>query len=157
MHQLQYLIRKFRFPISHRDIDLPRSTVCLTAEYIDARKSILMVCQGVVRRKHPYLEEPGFAPIHDVGATPRHSSFTCRRTKSGGGGIRTPVPRCFETSIYIHSRFIIFSPCLGQTTGLWFGYFGIVVAEAARKVRFSQPAVLRPCQPRGQDLAGRAA
>ena len=31
-----------------------------------------------------------------------------RRTKTGGGGIRTPVPRCFKTSIYMFSRFIIF-------------------------------------------------
>ncbi len=27
---------------------------------------------------------------------------------NGGGGIRTPVPRCFKTSFYMHSRFIIF-------------------------------------------------
>ena len=27
---------------------------------------------------------------------------------NGGGGIRTPVPRCFKASFYMHSRFIIF-------------------------------------------------
>ena len=29
---------------------------------------------------------------------------------NGGGGIRTPVPRCFKTSVYMLSRFIVFSP-----------------------------------------------
>ena len=31
--------------------------------------------------------------------------------ESGGGGIRTPVPRCFKTSFYMLSRLIVFSPC----------------------------------------------
>ena len=31
--------------------------------------------------------------------------------ENGGGGIRTPVPRCFKTSIYMLSRFIAFSLC----------------------------------------------
>ncbi len=31
-----------------------------------------------------------------------------RSESNGGGGIRTPVPRCFKTSFYMHSRFIIF-------------------------------------------------
>ena len=30
--------------------------------------------------------------------------------KNGGGGIRTPVPRCFQPSVYMFSRFIVFSP-----------------------------------------------
>jgi hypothetical protein len=29
---------------------------------------------------------------------------------NGGGGIRTPVPRCFKTSFYMLSRFIVSSP-----------------------------------------------
>ena len=31
-------------------------------------------------------------------------------SKNGGGGIRTPVPRCFKTSFYMLSRLIVFSP-----------------------------------------------
>ena len=27
---------------------------------------------------------------------------------TGGGGIRTPVPRCFKTSVYMLSRLIVF-------------------------------------------------
>jgi len=30
---------------------------------------------------------------------------------NGGGGIRTPVPRCFKTSFYMLRRLNIFSPC----------------------------------------------
>jgi len=30
---------------------------------------------------------------------------------TGGGGIRTPVPRSFKTSFYMLSRFIVISPC----------------------------------------------
>ena len=30
--------------------------------------------------------------------------------QSGGGGIRTPVPRCFKTSFYMLSRLNVFSP-----------------------------------------------
>jgi len=30
---------------------------------------------------------------------------------TGGGGIRTPVPRCFKTSVYMLSHFIAISPC----------------------------------------------
>ncbi len=33
------------------------------------------------------------------------------RDNNGGGGIRTPVPRCFKTSVYMHSHLIVLSPC----------------------------------------------
>ncbi len=32
------------------------------------------------------------------------------KSENGGGGIRTPVPRCFKTSVYMLSRLIVFSP-----------------------------------------------
>ena len=34
-----------------------------------------------------------------------------QKKPNGGGGIRTPVPRCFKTSVYMLSRFITLSPC----------------------------------------------
>jgi len=42
----------------------------------------------------------------------RYTQFrSCKRAKNGGGGIRTPVPRCFKTSFYMLSRSIGNSPC----------------------------------------------
>ena len=76
--------------------------------------------------------EPKFAPQISIGALPLWRSLRSlsprrrgkilfphpfrvripspgkQQTKIGGGGIRTPVPRCFEASFYMHSRFIIF-------------------------------------------------
>jgi len=51
---------------------------------------------------------------------------------TGGGGIRTPVPRCFKTSFYMLSRFTIIRLAKSQTTGLWFDYFGEFLPKPAR-------------------------
>jgi hypothetical protein len=39
------------------------------------------------------------------------------KSHTGGGGIRTPVPRCFKTGVYMLSRFIVFRLIKRQTTG----------------------------------------
>ena len=45
--------------------------------------------------------------------------------RNGGGGIRTPVPRCFEASVYMLSRYIVFFTLpSATTTGSWLSYFG---------------------------------
>ena len=47
-------------------------------------------------------------------STPKSNSFHNNELDlagcNGGGGIRTPVPRCFKTSVYMFSRLIVFSP-----------------------------------------------
>ena len=47
-------------------------------------------------------------------SAPKSNSFHNNELKltwyNGGGGIRTPVPRCFKTSVYMFSRLIVFSP-----------------------------------------------
>ena len=56
-----------------------------------------------------------------------------RRTKTGGGGIRTPVPRCFKTSIYMFSRFIIFFALLSaERQALNLAISGLNLALPAR-------------------------
>ena len=56
---------------------------------------------------------------------------------SGGGGIRTPVPRCFKTSLYMLSRLIFakggFRLTERQTTGSRLSYSGIDLIPQARK------------------------
>ncbi len=80
-------------------------------------------CLCIEKPQSYIAERPGFTV---TTVTPRRSSFIDkRRTKNGGGGIRTPVPGCFEPGIYMFSRFIFDSPCQVQTTGRWFGYFGV--------------------------------
>ena len=60
-----------------------------------------------------------------------------RATQNGGGGIRTPVPRCFKTSLYMLSRFIFakggFRLTERQTTGYRLSYSGIDLIPQARK------------------------
>ena len=51
---------------------------------------------------------------------------------NGGGGIRTPVPRCFKTSVYMLSRLFGFRLTQRQTTGSQFGYFGAFSPKPAR-------------------------
>jgi len=41
----------------------------------------------------------------------RHHPDLEQIRSNGGGGIRTPVPRCFKSSFYMLSRFIAFSLC----------------------------------------------
>lgn len=55
---------------------------------------------------------------------PRRKSYKLPPTSNlqlfrgnGGGGIRTPVPRCIQTGIYTFSRFIVFRLFKRQTTG----------------------------------------
>ena len=56
---------------------------------------------------------------------------------TGGGGIRTPVPRCFKTSLYMLSRLIFakggFRLTERQTTGSRLSYSGIDLIPQARK------------------------
>ena len=46
------------------------------------------------------------------GSTPKTNSFQNNKLQlkegTGGGGIRTPVPRCFKASVYMLSRLIVF-------------------------------------------------
>jgi uncharacterized Zn finger protein (UPF0148 family) len=55
-----------------------------------------------VHRRHvdPETKTPKLLPNNNLGAT----------NINGGGGIRTPVPECFKTSIYILSRNLVLSP-----------------------------------------------
>jgi len=52
---------------------------------------------------------PGNVFVSDVLC--KYFFYKDLRQESGGGGIRTPVPRCFKASFYMLSRFIVFSPC----------------------------------------------
>ena len=52
--------------------------------------------------------------------------------KYGGGGIRTPVPRCFKISVYMLSRLFDFRLTQRQTTGSQLGYFGAFSLKSAR-------------------------
>ena len=55
------------------------------------------------------------------GSTPKSNSFDNNELElagcNGGGGIRTPVPRCFKPSVYMFSRLIFFRLNKCQTTG----------------------------------------
>ena len=52
--------------------------------------------------------------------------------ENGGGGIRTPVPRCFKTSLYMLSRLIVFSPRQVPNDRLLVRLFRSVLASPAR-------------------------
>ena len=52
--------------------------------------------------------------------------------ENGGGGIRTPVPRCFKTSFYMRSRSIAFSLCQTPNDKLLVQLFRRVLASPAR-------------------------
>ena len=73
---------------------------------------------------------------------------------NGGGGIRTPVPRCFKTSVYMLSRLIVFFTLPGaKTTGSWLSYFGKV--SLCRPEQPVQPACLVTPLPDPQAKSGR--
>jgi len=73
---------------------------------------------------------------------------------NGGGGIRTPVPRCFKASVYMLSRFIVFFTLPGaKTTGSWLSYFGKV--SLCRPEQPAQPACLVTPLPDPQAKSGR--
>ena len=62
-------------------------------------------------------------------SAPKSNSFDNNELKldkgTGGGGIRTPVPRCFKASVYMLSRYIVFFTLpSAKTTGSWLSYFG---------------------------------
>jgi len=78
--------------------------------------------------------------------------------QNGGGGIRTPVPRCFKTGFYMRSRFIIFFRLAERhATGSRFSYFGEFLPS--RPEQPVQPACYFNAltQPTGKVKAGRAA
>jgi len=64
-----------------------------------------------------------------------------KKQGNGGGGIRTPVPRCFKISVYMLSRLFDFRLTQRQTTGSELGYFGAFSPEPARTTNLGQPAV----------------
>ena len=72
---------------------------------------------------------------------------------NGGGGIRTPVPRCFKISFYMHSRFFKFRLTARQTTGLRFGYFGKI--SPCRPKKPAQPACFVTPLPNSQAKSDR--
>ena len=69
-------------------------------------------------------------------------------TKTGGGGIRTPVPRCFKTGFYMLSRLIVFSPCKTPKRQALRSAISERSHLTGPKNRFGQPAILRPYQTR---------
>ena len=72
----------------------------------------------------------------------------------GGGGIRTPVPRCFKTSIYMLSRFIAFSPCQTPNDRLLVRLFRKVLTSPARTTGLASllcDALTQPTGKIGQD------
>ena len=76
---------------------------------------------------------------------------------NGGGGIRTPVPRCFRISIYVRSRSICeVRLTQRRATGPAIGYSG-VSRSVGPDDRRSQPTDWRPCQTRRRSPTGRAA
>jgi len=63
---------------------------------------------------------------------------------NGGGGIRTPVPRCFKINIYMLSRLIGIRLVERQTTGSQLSYFVRFSPEAARKSRVRPACFVTP-------------
>ena len=64
--------------------------------------------------------------------------------RNGGGGIRTPVPRCFRTSFYMLSRLIEIRLIKRQTTGSQLGYFVRFSPKAGRKSRVRPACFVTP-------------
>ncbi len=74
--------------------------------------------------------------------------------ENGGGGIRTPVPRCFKISIYMLSRFIAFSLCQTPNDRLLTRLFRRVLTLPARTTGSASllcDALTRPTGKIGQD------
>ena len=63
---------------------------------------------------------------------------------TGGGGIRTPVPRCFKINIYMLSRLIEIRLAERQTTCSQLSYFVRFSPEAARKSRVRPACFVTP-------------
>jgi len=80
-----------------------------------------------------------------------------RSESNGGGGIRTPVPRCFKTSFYMHSRFIIFFASLSAKRQAQKLAISVFLAGVGPNNRLGQSAIWRPYQTHRQSPAGRAA
>ena len=86
--------------------------------------------------------------------TRQSSLYAKLRAKTGGGGIRTPVPRCFKTSFYMRSRFIIFLRLAERhATGSRFSYFGDFLPS--RPEQPAQPACYLTPLPNPQARSGR--
>ena len=76
---------------------------------------------------------------------------------NGGGGIRTPVPRCFKISIYVRSRSIEVSLRRAPNDRLSTRLFRCISPASARTTDEGQPADWRPCRTRRRNPTGRAA
>jgi len=76
---------------------------------------------------------------------------------NGGGGIRTPVPRCFKTSVYMLSRSIEISPSQAPSDRLSGRLFRLSFTSSARMIDKAKPADWRPYQTRRHGLTGRVA
>ncbi len=76
---------------------------------------------------------------------------------TGGGGIRTPVPRCFKTSVYMLSRSIGISRHPAPSDRLWDRLFRLSFTSSPRTFDAAKPADWRPYQTRRRGLTGREA
>ena len=103
-----------------------------------------------------YASLVGFTPESIFFRNVMHVFFFKRvyKDENGGGGIRTPVPRCFKASVYMLSRFIVFFTLPNAiTTGFRLGYFGKV--SPCRPEQPTQPACCLTPLPNPQAKSGR--
>jgi len=85
------------------------------------------------------LSDIDFDSLSETESDVRLKSLSCCRNsnlqpvrRNGGGGIRTPVPRCFKTSLYMLSRLIVFSPHQAPNDRLLAWLFRRVLTSPAR-------------------------
>jgi len=78
---------------------------------------MLLLRNNALWSKHFGLDKGKYLEVHSKQVVPRktEAKFSKRRPlagkdKNGGGGIRTPVPRCFKISVYMLIRLSVFSP-----------------------------------------------
>ena len=101
--------------------------------------SLKLACR-VVARSNPNKNMVNSPSSLSLRRDSLHSELPLR-AKTGGGGIRTPVPRCFKTSVYMLSRFIIHSPCQKPNDRPLVRLFRRVLTEAGPNNRLGQPAI----------------
>jgi hypothetical protein len=102
-------------------------------------------------------EQPKSVEAHTVSAKLSAGNELQRIWGNGGGGIRTPVPRCFKTSVYMRSRSIGISRHQAPSDGLSDRLFRLSFTPSSRTFERAKPTDWRPYQTRRHGLTGRVA